>query len=640
MGIHERKSKEKEKRKSLILKSAKKIFLKVGFANASMDMIADESQLSKGTLYLYFKSKDDLYVSVLLDGIALLEDMLNKVDEQTNSIEDTIIDYAVSYYEFSEKHPEYFNIMVDISSGDLINLDNVSPDVLEKIRFCEQKIFLKRVWAFQKGIDEGIFHAGFSACYSTTMLWTMITGAITLLRKKGRAVILESIKPLDFIKDMTKLFLISQLTSVETVEKYRTEILENALNQSPHSLHQIEDNVQMNLKKCKINTLINNGSNMLKSLKTILIITISLLVVVACSQKQTSIEGKKAELEKIKSQISDLQSKATILENEIGKSGKGSKENALVNVEVKEIKPEIFRRFIDLQGTVESGKSIMVSPKMSGQIVKINVSNGASVQKGQTLMELDDDVLQKGLTELETAYEFANTVFEKQKRLWEQKAGSEIQYLQAKNGKESLEKKIATLKQQISWCKITAPFAGIVDNISPKIGELAGAGMPIIKLTSMSDIKITAEISEAYISSVKAGDMALINIPEINQKIESKISVISKSIDSKNRTFKIEIRLPKVPANLRPNLSCGVSVNDITIKDAMVVPLSIVQKSGDKEFIFTVDGPEGNKVKKQFVKTGTSYQDKVVILEGLQFSEKVITTGVFDVADGQSINIK
>jgi len=377
---------------------------------------------------------------------------------------------------------------------------------------------------------------------------------------------------------------------------------------------------------------------MLKSIKVFGIILLAMLIVVGCSKKQTGIDAKKSELAKIKSQISELQSKAVTLEKEILAVEGNDNSNTIVNVELKEIQPEVFKRFIDVQGLVESGKSIMVSPNTSGQVIKINVSNGASVQKGQVLLELDDDILQKSLVEVETAYEFANTMYEKQKRLYEQKAGSEVQYLQAKSGKESLEKRMATLKQQISWCKVKAPFAGIVDNIMPKTGEMAGAGMPVLKLTSIGDIKISAEISEAYISSVKIGDPVIITIPEINQTIESKVAVVAKSIDQKNRTFKVEVRLPKIPNGIRPNLACGVSINDITIPNSKVVPIAIVQKSGDKEFLFIAENENGLKAKKQFIKTGTAYQDKVLITEGLDFSNHVITSGAFDVADGQTIS--
>lgn len=380
---------------------------------------------------------------------------------------------------------------------------------------------------------------------------------------------------------------------------------------------------------------------MTKTLKTTVSIMIFSILLYSCSKPQNTLDAKKAELKKLKTQVSDMQKKISVLEKEIAAAGGNGTSKSSVAVNIKEIQPEEFKRYLDVQGLVESGKSVILSPKTSGQVVKINVSNGASVGKGQIILELDDDILQKSLVELETAYEFANTLFEKQKRLWEQKAGSEVQYLQAKNSKESLEKRMATLKQQISWCKLTAPFAGIVDNIVPKIGEMSGAGMPVVKLTSMSDVKITAEISESYIASVKAGDPVLVSFSELNLTLDAKISSITKSIDARNRTFKADIRLPRIPSELRPNLVCGVTINDITLKNSFVAPLSIIQRSGDKEFLFLAVNENGKYVaKKQFIKTGISYKDKVQVSEGLNQGDRIITNGAFDVADGQPLEIK
>ena len=362
---------------------------------------------------------------------------------------------------------------------------------------------------------------------------------------------------------------------------------------------------------------------------------------ISCSRPANASESKRQELAKLKSQLADIQNKIAELENEIAANDKNPSEANFVNVIVSEIKPELFRRFIDVQGIVESEKAVNISSKMAGQITRVYVQTGATVKTGDILIQIDDDILKKNLDEAQSGLDFATIMYEKQKRLWEQKAGSEVQYLQQKNQKEQLEKRIASIKQQIAYAKITAPFSGVIDGVVPKEGEIVSPGLPIIKLTSMSNVKVTAEVSENYIASMSTGDPVTINFPDLNKTIEAKLSVITKLINTTNRTFKIEVKLPSQPAGLRPNEYCSVSINDITKEKAVLAPLAVVQKSGDNSFVFIADySGKMVKARKVFVKTGLSYKDKIEIINGLNPGDKIITSGAFDIADGQIISVK
>jgi AcrR family transcriptional regulator len=167
MGIQERKILEKEKRRKSILKSARKVFKKVGFENTSMDLIAEEAQLSKGTLYLYFKSKDDLFINSLLeDQLISLDKLFQQSELKTSSVVDIILAYTDSYYDFTVKFPDFFNLLVGINSSESLNIENLSPETKAKIHELEKKIFMERVRVFQRGIEEGIFEEKFSACYA------------------------------------------------------------------------------------------------------------------------------------------------------------------------------------------------------------------------------------------------------------------------------------------------------------------------------------------------------------------------------------------------------------------------------------------------------------------------------------------
>ncbi len=255
MGIQERKLLEKEKRRKSILKSARKVFKKVGFENSSMDLIAEEAQLSKGTLYLYFKSKDDLFINSLLeDQLITLDNLFKQSEQKLNSVVDIILAYTDSYYDFTEKFPDFFNLLVGINSSESLNIENLSSDTKAKINDLEKKIFMERVKVFQRGIEEGIFEEKFSACYAVTQLWVSITGAIHLSKKPQLNVMFENINTREFVKDITKLFLISFSNSEELKKDFLKDIWNNAIIQAPSAIHKhisldnsLDDN-NMNLK--------------------------------------------------------------------------------------------------------------------------------------------------------------------------------------------------------------------------------------------------------------------------------------------------------------------------------------------------------------------------------------------------------
>lgn len=385
---------------------------------------------------------------------------------------------------------------------------------------------------------------------------------------------------------------------------------------------------------------ITNFNNLFRTIFLILAGTL-IIANASCTKQGNAMGTKKAELAKLKSQVVEIQNKIAVLEKDIASSDKNLSEGNLVTVNVVEIKPELFRRFIDVQGTVESDKAASISAKMSGQIVKVYVQTGSIVKTGDKLIQIDDEILKKNLDEVQNSLDFANVMYNKQKRLWEQKAGSEVQYLQAKNQKEQLEKRVVSIKEQISYSIITAPFSGVIDGVVPKEGELVSPGLPVIRLTSMSGVKVSAEVSENYIASMSVGDPVIISFPDLNKNIEGKISVITRLINSSNRTFKVEIKLPSLPAGLRPNQYCSIAINDISKDNTLLAPLAVIQKSGDNSFVFVAEKASQDEIaKKVFVKTGLSYKDKIEILEGLKQGDKIITAGAFDVADGQTIAVK
>lgn len=377
---------------------------------------------------------------------------------------------------------------------------------------------------------------------------------------------------------------------------------------------------------------------MTRNLTITLIIILSIaLGLASCGKKAGTASEKKAELAKLKSQLIDIEAKIKALESELGST---SKLGDIVPVSVYRIQPETFRRFIDVQGHIESQKLASISATMGGRITRINFSEGSFVKRGAVIIETDSDILQKSLTELQNSYEFVKKLFQKQSNLWDQKAISEIQFLEAKNNKEALELKIETVKRQISESKVVAPFDGTIDRIFPKIGEMAAPGIPLAQISGGGELKLVANVSETYITTFKIGSPVEIFFPELNKTMESKITVISKAIDARNRTFRVEMSAAGLPSEVRPNMLCSIKFNDISIPNSIVIPLNALQKSSEGYYLYTVESSSPAKAKKKFVTVSNVADDKAMISEGLGFNDVVITEGVLDVADGQRIVVK
>jgi len=363
----------------------------------------------------------------------------------------------------------------------------------------------------------------------------------------------------------------------------------------------------------------------------------SLILMYSCNNEPKTIEEKKQALSNLKLQLSEIEQRVKLLEKEVGNTN-GEETPVVVNVE--SITPSTFNRFLNVQGHIESEKLAMLSTTMGGQIVKINFSDGSSVKKGAVIIEIESDILKKSLSELQNTYEFVKKIYQKQSNLYEQKAISEIQYLEAKNNKESMELKIETINRQIAETKIRAPFDGTIDRIFPKIGELASPGLPLVQLSGGGSLKIVSIVSVSYLNSFVAGTPAIITFPELNATMKSKISVISKAIDNRNRTFRVELASSGLPSNTRPNMLCSINFNDIIIPNSIVVPLSSLQKSSEGYYLYVVEGTTNPVAKKRFVNVSNIADKDALVSSGLEFNERIISDGVLDVADGQKIIIK
>ncbi len=366
-------------------------------------------------------------------------------------------------------------------------------------------------------------------------------------------------------------------------------------------------------------------------MKTKILAIVLALMVVACHQ------DKQAQLTQLKKQREALNEKIKTLETQLINADTTA-ENAVM-VAVEELKPTLFNHFIEVQGKVDGDENVNVSTQMGGIIEQILVKEGDHVTKDQILARLDDKVLQQNLNDLQNSLEFANNMYEKQKALWDQKIGSEVQYLSAKNNKESLEHKISTLRDQIGTMHVKSPINGTVEDIPVKVGQMLAPGLVAFRVVNFSKIKIVADLAESYTSKVNSGDLVKVFLPDLNKEIIGKVDFSSKYINPTNRTFSINVRLSDVDPNLKANMIAVLKVNDYTANSALVVPINIIQNdlSGNYVLIAEKSG-KTSKAKRVPVQQGENYKGLAEIKSGLKAGDMIITNGYTDLENGQVIN--
>jgi len=310
-------------------------------------------------------------------------------------------------------------------------------------------------------------------------------------------------------------------------------------------------------------------------------------------------------------------------------------------VTVIPVEDTVFLHYFTVQGLLDADEKIGVNADVNGRIRKLNIHEGDYVRKGDPVAELDMDQLSKQRDELLTGYELAREVYERQKRLWDQNIGSEMQYLQAKNEMERIEKSLETLEYQQSKGNITAPVDGVVDEVFIREGEIAMPGSPIASILDVRQLKVVADVPENHLGTVAKGDEVDIHFPSIQLDVKGRVILIGSKIDQANRTFKVEIRVPRASPNLKPNLLAEISINDEKIEDVITVPINLVQQEiNGREFLMVVDRRDGQPIaKKTYISRGPSNQKKVVITSGLSVGDELIDQGSKTVPEGHLIQV-
>lgn len=361
-------------------------------------------------------------------------------------------------------------------------------------------------------------------------------------------------------------------------------------------------------------------------MKTIIYLAVIILIA-ACGKPK----DKKAELEKLKKERNELNTKITELEKEVGIKTV----QQVSDVAVMEVSPATFRSFVQVQGKIDAEENVAVSPEAPGVITAIYVAAGQRVNRGQVLAQLDDKVLRQSIAQVQTQLDLATTLYNRQKNLWDQKIGTEVQFLTAKTQKEGAEKQLAVLRSQQSMYRMLSPISGTIDKMDLRLGQAVSPGAGGITVVNANDLKVKALVAESYASRVNQGDEVQIILPDVPDSLKTKISFASKVIDPVTRSFNVEVKLPS-KSSYRPNMLAVLKIVDYKIANALTVPVNAIQKSETADYVFVA---ENGKAKRVNIRTGKVSEGSAEVLVGLKAGDKVIISGMQDLNEGDPVRL-
>ncbi len=366
----------------------------------------------------------------------------------------------------------------------------------------------------------------------------------------------------------------------------------------------------------------------------------------ATSEKgNTELAAKKAKLETLKKQQQELNTQIASLQEEINKLDPSAQNVITKLVILDTLAPVTFQHYLDLQGNIVSQNISYVAPRngVGGLVKAIYVKKGDYVKKGQLLLRLDDGIYEKNLQQLQTQLAFAKDLYNRQKNLWDQQIGTEMQLKQAKLSVDQIEDQIATLKEQRSQTYIYSDVSGVADQVNIRVGELftgVAGQMPQIEIVNNSDLKVTANVPENYLEKVHEGNEIIVKLPDLDKTFRTRISLEGKTIEPNTRAFYIEARLP-ADQSLRPNQVAMVSIKDYEASNAIAVPLNTVQTDQEGKFVLVAANDNGKMVvQKKHVQIGLMYNGLIEIKSGLQAGDQIIAEGYQGLYEGQAISTR
>ncbi len=359
---------------------------------------------------------------------------------------------------------------------------------------------------------------------------------------------------------------------------------------------------------------------------------------VSCGKKdENSLEAKQARIVELQKEADKINAEIATLQQEVGVAG-GVEELKISNVKAMPIASENFSHFVEASGRLDAVNNVWISPQSGGALTSVLVKEGDYVTKGQKIATIDNSVMRNTISEIQIQMEMAKTLFERQKALWDQKIGTEIQYIQAKSQVESLEKRLTTLKSQDAMNVVLSPLSGMIDEVRLKSGEIASPGMGIVRVVNSSNLKVVAKIPDTYAGTIQKGDVVKIKFPDLKKEVTSRLSFVSQTIDPISRTFTAEASVP-IDKQLKPNMTAILNINDQSRPAAIVVPRNLIQHTELGDIVYVAVSEGKNQIARaKAVTTGLSYDGNIEITSGLTAGEILIIDGYQDLVDGQLVN--
>jgi RND family efflux transporter MFP subunit len=384
-------------------------------------------------------------------------------------------------------------------------------------------------------------------------------------------------------------------------------------------------------------------------MNNILTILIIAFLLSSCGNKKQSVEEILAsnDLEQIRTKKSELDTEQQALALQLKQ----------LETKIKELDPQqkiplittfvakegVFNHFVELQGNVTTKQNLIIFPEYSGILSKVYVKEGQYVKKGQMLAKIDDGGLSQQVTQLQIQAELAKTTFERQERLWNQKIGSEIQFLQAKSNYEAQQQAVNQLQQQIGKTIVRAPFSGTIDDVITDQGSVVVPGQSqLFRIVNLKDMYIETDVPERYIANITKGKLVRVEFPILGKSIDTKVRQAGNFINPDNRTFKIEVAIPNKENTIIPNLTARLKINDYSDDKAILIPQSIISENSEgQQYVYTITDKIDNKAKAQrvIIETGKTQGDYIEVLSGLENGIEIIEEGARSVKDGQEVKI-
>lgn len=384
-------------------------------------------------------------------------------------------------------------------------------------------------------------------------------------------------------------------------------------------------------------------------MKKLLLTLLTTVFLFSCGEKEQSVDAliKSGDLSAIKTKRSELNQKQRDIKDEIERLNNyidtHEKEERPVLVTAEVVSDTVFRHYVEVQGNVDTDQNVVLNAEYSGILTDIYVKEGQRVTKGQRLAKIDDGGLSSQVAQQQAQLALAKTTYERQERLWEQKIGSEIQYLQARTNYEAAKNAAQQLQSQLGKTIITAPFSGIVDNIIADPGQTVVPGQsPIIRLVNLSNMYVKASIPETFLGNISTGTQVIVNLASINKEFAGTVKQVSNYINPNNRSFEIRVEIPNEQGMVKPNMIATVKVNDYEKEATITVPENVLQENSEGETIAYLYKPINDTIgeaKRTIIETGLSYSNQIEVKAGLKKGDTLIMEGAKNLRDGQRVTI-